>query len=383
MALSGDHRQYVFLDSARRNRKDYPLTSEFVSVIGNSPSQPLDPVADGGIIFSDIVGAGGYLPLADPPGRVELTSGIETKMFENEFIDQYVEVIDISGLTPVTIATSRVAGYSNIGGGPGVFANWIYVQTPLTGALPGHTIVVRQLSQRPYMRYISAAVAAPTTSLTIAGGSLKSDEYKGMFLKVVGDSTDYNIRAYDGVTKIATIYPALAANILIGTLVEIYRQRENCPGLAGNGAMGTRTSPTNHEIQLEFIRIPRQPIFVHNLTDPSIVKTINDFGYLIVQFRNTSDVSSGVIQSNNPVAGKGQFIVPVEDISTGVGKFFTLRSPCAITIKFNPQEPIHFGVYLPNGNPLKFDPDDYNTGSIQPNIDLQIMAMFGIKRILG
>ena len=146
--------------------------------------------------------------------------------------------------------------------------------------------------------------------------------------------------------------------------------------------MGSRSSASNHQIKLEWIRIPRQPLFVHNVTDPSIIKTVNDLNYLTIQFRNTTDVFGNLIQSNNPLLSKSQFVVPVEDTSTTVGKFFTLKTSSVITIKYNPQEPIHFGVYMPNGNQIRFDPDDYHVGAITPNPDLQITALFTVKRII-
>lgn len=385
MALSADFRQQVFLDSARRNRKDFPLTSEFVSIIGKVQSGITDPVADSFPVFVDVVAAGGYVPLppGGAPGRVELTAGITNNLFENEILDQTVEIVDLTGVTPVTRGFSKVAGFANILAAPGVYANWIYVQDDIAGVVPGDTIIVRQGAKKPEFRYLSGAVALPANTLTFpASASSKDDHYKNMFLHVYGDDTEYTITAYNGTTKVATFYPGLAAPIVATQLVEVYRVRENSPGLASNGSMESRTSASNHEVKLEWVRIPRQPLYVHNTVDPSIIKTVNDLTYLTVQFHNTSDVSGNLIQSNNPLLSKAQFVIPVEELSTSVGKFFTLRSPVTATIKFNPQEPIHFGVYMPNGAPVRFDPDDYNTGPVAPNQDLQIAALFSIKRVL-
>jgi hypothetical protein len=384
MALSSDFRQQVFLDSSRRIRKDFPLSSEFVSVIGKTQTGITDPVAEAFPLFVDVVGAGGYIPVPSggAPGRVQLTTGITTNLFENEFLDQIIEIVDLTGLTPISRGFSKVAGFAALLAPPGVFANWLYLQTDIIGVVPGDTVIIRQLGLKPEFRYISGAVAAPTTTITFpASASIKDDNYKGQFLHVYGDDTEYTITSYNGTTKIATFYPALVSAI-ISALVEVYRVRENAPGLSGNGSMESRTSQSNHEIKLEWIRIPRQPLFVHNVLDPSIVKTVNDLNFLTVQFRNTSDSSGQLIQSNSPLLAKAQFVVPVEELSTTVGKFFTLRCPVTITTKYNPQEPIHFGVYMPNGSPVRFDSDDDNTGTIAPNPDLQITALFSIKRVI-
>jgi hypothetical protein len=384
MALATDHGQSIFLDSSRRNRKDHPFSSEFVSVIGKAQNNIADPIGDAFPIFTDTVGAGGYTasPPGGPPGRVNLAVGIVKSMFENEFLDQFVEIMDLTGMVPVSRGSSKVAGFANIAA-PAVFANWIYLQDDISGVVAGDTLVIRQQSAKPVFRYLSGAVGLPATTLTFStAASSKDDDYKGMLLHVYGDSTDYTILSYNGTTKVATILPTLETAILANTLVEVYRPRENAPGLSSNGSMGSRSSASNHQIKLEWIRIPRQPLFVHNVTDPSIIKTVNDLNYLTIQFRNTTDVFGNLIQSNNPLLSKSQFVVPVEDTSTTVGKFFTLKTSSIITIKYNPQEPIHFGVYMPNGNQIRFDPDDYHVGAIAPNPDLQITALFTVKRMI-
>lgn len=383
MALSGDSAQPIFIDSTYRNRLNYPLPSDFVSVNKPVTDRPNDPVGNGFILYKDVVGVLGYTP--GTPGYVELATGIPNTSFENRFLNQYIEIVN--QVAPFnTIARSVVIGFST-----GTPITNLFVNSPLLGIAAGNLVFIRQFTANPFYRFVALGTAIGINTITIVGGLPDDDAYMGMYIRDVSIlGTSYYISAYTGATTVATIAPAVIGTaITVGDMLEIYATRENEPGMTNPGSMFAKTNMVNHEVQLEWIRIPRHPLFVNEVTHPpagilSMPKTINQFAYLMVMFHNLNNGSRGVIQTNAPnVRDNAQFIVPVEDLSNDVGKFFTMHSARAITIKFNPSEPIRFGLYLPDGTPVRFDPDDETGASLMiANPDLQISALFTVRRKL-
>lgn len=380
MALAGDHVRQILLDSTYRNRKKFPHPTEFEATVKPAQSTiPSDPVAVGYILFNDVVVA---YDNTTSPHRIQITSGITE--YENRLLGRHVEILD-----PVTFAlkgTSYVTGFSNPN--PHIY---IYVSPNISGVLPGDLIFIRQLSSTPLIRVNpNAVVAAGANSFQFSGGLKKEDYYKGMFLRKVNGTLgdDHRITGYD----ISTVPPTItfAPGVEIGgylatDFIEIYRVNDNEGGLSEMGSITNRGIPINHEVRLEWLRIPRHPLYVNNTADfpVSLTLNVNAFSYLIIEFRNRSFGSSGIIQSNNLHSRSGQFIVPIEDLSTGVGKFYTLRSSSTITIQYNPNDTIHFSVKTPQGQTIQFDPEDEQSESLAlPNPDMQVSALFSVSRVL-
>lgn len=380
MALSGDHVQQVFLDSTYRNRKKFPHPTEFESTVKPEQSiNPSDPVGIGYALFKDIVAS---YDNTTTPNRIQLTSGIAG--YENRLLGRQVEIT-----TPAYAlkGTSHVVGFTT--GSPIMY---IYLSTPINNVMLNDIIFIRQLQSSPLLRVNpTAPVALGATSFQVAGGSNKADAYKGMFFRNVSTmGSDHRIISYDISTfpsPTITFAPAInePAGFLVTDFIEIYDISDNEGGMNEMGSVANRGSPTNHEIRLEWLRIPRHPLYVANDVDvpPSSPLTVNNFSYLLVEFRNKSFGSSRIIQSNNRYIKNCQFIVPIEDLSTGLGKFYTVRSPCTIITPYNPNDIIKFSVKLPNGQSIQFDPDDEQHDSLSlPNPDMQITAMFSVRRLL-
>lgn len=378
MALSGDHLHQILLDSTYRNRKKFPHPSEFEITVRPDTLIASDPVALGYIILSDIVVA---YDNTTSPERVELTAGISD--YINKYIGSYIEIVD--SVTYDIKGTAKIVGVTT--GPPYTF---VYLSTPMANIVANDLIFIRQLQISPVIRFNpSAPVLAGDTSFQFSGGSKRADFYKGMYLRNVSTlGIDYKITSYDVTTSPPTI--TFTPSVELGgfgatDFIEIYNVIDNENGLNTIGSVANRSAPVNHEVSLEWLRIPRHPIFVNNTLDtpPSLALTVNNFSYLIVEFHNKSYGTNSAIQSNNKNVRNGHFIVPVEDMSTGVGKFYTLSSTTKVVLQHNPNDIIKFSVRFPNGQLIQFDPDDEPSDTLLvPNPDLQISAMFSIKRCL-
>lgn len=382
MALSGDHVQQILLDSTYRNRKTFPLPTEFESTVksDNSP-YPNDPVGVGYIVHSDTVGLAGY-DNTTSPNRINLTTGISD--YDNKILGKHIEI-----LNPLTFAVkgvSIVAGFSN-----DIPHSYIYTYNPIPGVLPGDLVFIRQISATPLVRLRPLAVVlAGENSFQCLGGSNKSNAYKGMYIRKVNGTlgSDHRVLSYDVSTSPPTI--TFSPGVEVGgyaptDFIEVYNIQDNECGLSTIGSVANRGTPVNHEIRLEWLRIPRHPLYVNNLNDSiaSLPINVNSFSYLIVEFKNKSHGSSGVIQSNNKSIKKAQFLVPIEDLSTGIGKFYTLRSQSSIIVNYNPNDTIYFSVKTPTGLHICFDPEDEDPNSLMlPNPDMQVSALFSIRRLL-
>lgn len=112
---------------------------------------------------------------------------------------------------------------------------------------------------------------------------------------------------------------------------------------------------------------------------------ISFYPFVYVELANISAPSKNYqncIYSNNPVADRALFIVPITDIiDPTIGNFVKLSNLyMSQTVKFKPNDSLRFSVYLPDGN--LFIPIYYDTSSpYEPNELLQIHAVFSIKRL--
>lgn len=383
MALASDCPQYMFLDSSTRNRTEYKTPGEFVSVVKqSSDARPDDVVGVGYPLKVDIV----VSYTAGPPDRIVITTAVPASTDENIYLDHYIEIADLTGVgsNPVVRGSARVIGFS---ASP---ITILYLSTPIAGVVAGDTIFIRQFAPTPQHRGYVVATPSVTSSITApANFSAVSADIIGMKLRIVQTlGTSYTtITAYNNTTKLITYSPALTVNPAVNDIFEVYNIRDNYHGLSSPGSASTKNS-VNYEISLEWLRVPRQNIFV---TEPrngdglptSTTKTISEFPYLMIEFRNTSGSSENSIQTNNRNTRRAQFLIPVEDLGTNTtGKFFTFHGQSPIVNRFNPLDMVKFGVYLPDGTPLQFSVNDDQTLLTEPNPDVQIYALFKLKRML-
>lgn len=407
MSLASDYGQQILVDSTFRNRSQFPYPSSFEVTVKPQNTSPTDPIGDGYLLYTDVVGPGPTgVPYATVVGNdmVGLVTGISPLTYEDRLLLQYIDFLDPT--TRRSLGTSQVTGF-----GPRATTTspitYFFIKPPITNGaaviINGTLALFRQRKSRPaYSGLATVITAIGGTSVTIPGGSNVDGAYVGMYLRDVQTAVPpgahswagaslyppnvYRITAYTGSTHIATISPPYndAGGIAIGDQLEIYNVADNEVGASVMGSISNRSTMVNHEITLEWIRIPRHSLNVYEVSTitPNEIITVNSFIYLIVEFHNKSFGSTNVVQSNSSHTRKAQFIVPVEDLSTSVGKFFTLRGK-TIVMKFDPSDTLVFKVTLPDGNLIKFDPEDETGASLAiPNPDMQISALFTVKRVL-
>jgi len=109
------------------------------------------------------------------------------------------------------------------------------------------------------------------------------------------------------------------------------------------------------------------------------------YPFVYVELQNVSASGAGltnIIYSNNPNSTRKLFRCPIDDLQSNlISPFIKIDSDgTRQTIKFKPNDNLHFAVYLPNGKLFKtliqdtFSPD-------YPNPFVQISALFSIKRL--
>jgi len=379
MALSADYSHPIFIDSSYRNRRAFPLPSEFEVVIKPGTGQnPNDPLGIGYPMYQDGVSGSYQTGDAGGPGWIGLANGIDPAEFNNAYLGKYVEVVNPTTL--ISKGQSTVAGFIDPGSVTGTIPG-VFITAPISNAATGDLFYIRQFTSVPQFRLkATTPYATGTTQITMTGGSLTNGTYTSSYLyNIKQDGTPSRISNYTG--GVATVFPLDTATS-IGDILEVYTVKDNESGMSLPGSMAAKSVMVNHRISLVWVRIPRRPLYVDMIDVPtSIQTTINILPFILIRFSNSTN---GTIQSNNPIAHNAQFVLPIEELSTDIGEFFTLRCPEPIVIKFNPSEPIRFGVYFPDGTPLTFAPDDVNASVLEvPNPDLQICALFTVKRELN
>ena len=109
------------------------------------------------------------------------------------------------------------------------------------------------------------------------------------------------------------------------------------------------------------------------------------YPYVYVELQNVSAPGAGltnIIYSNNPNSTRKLFRCPLDDIQNPLTvSFMKIDSDgTKQTIKFKPNDNLHFAVYLPNGKLFRpLCPETYSPDV--PNPLIQITALFSLKRL--
>lgn len=155
--------------------------------------------------------------------------------------------------------------------------------------------------------------------------------------------------------------------------------RDNMNPMLYSGSTVSQENEVNYEIELVSLELP-------NLTlSNGAGGQIAYYPFVLVSLSNVSTNFStnntNVLYSNNPYARKCLFKVPIDDVSLpSTSQFIKLSGNGATqTIKFKPNDNLHFSVYLPNGDLFLTKTDNFSP--LPPNPTIQISALFGIKRV--
>jgi hypothetical protein len=153
--------------------------------------------------------------------------------------------------------------------------------------------------------------------------------------------------------------------------------RDNYEPINYSGSMVSITMAVCYEIELISLILPNRELKSGGL--PSFLN------YVYVEISNVTSAernAPNTIYSNNPNSNKAVFICPIRDIRNPlISSFVKINSGgMRQTIKFRPNDVLHFKVYLPNGE-LFITKMDESPSYTQVNQLIQISATFSIKRL--
>lgn len=152
---------------------------------------------------------------------------------------------------------------------------------------------------------------------------------------------------------------------------------DNFVPLNYTGSVVSQTESVCYEIELNSLTLP-------NVTLKSGSR-IAFYPYVYVSLENVTAPNGGnknIFYTNNPAATSALFVAPVTDLNNPLTTPFVRINGFGIvqTVKFKPNDALHFKVYLPDGSPFDpVEPDDFSPQA--PNPLLQISATFGIRRL--
>ena len=156
------------------------------------------------------------------------------------------------------------------------------------------------------------------------------------------------------------------------------RDNENIMNYTGSTV--SQNQMVCYEIELISLILPNKPL------SNAIGGLIAFYPYLYVELSNVSAPSSGikgVLYSNNPNANRALFRVGIDDTPTPtISSFIKVDGNGAVqTVKFKPNDTLHFRVFLSNGDLFQTQEQD-PIPPAEPDPFLQISAEFSIQRLV-
>ncbi len=354
----------IDIDSTFRDRKTYPYSSDFVipfTISGRKGTlaESIDPVSEA-MPFE----IGVTSPITGTSSFIVLGTGAISNV-DNFYISDYIE-LKISG----TSQFRKVLGYT----GTTVTA---FVDPPFTGLLPEAGTTNLNFLIRKEKPYYQGLIGVGSTSSNIVLDSTANPKlYKGTFLRIssgVDNGIVSQILGYTGLSVI--ISPALANLPSPGDSFDILLfSYDNVQPMIYSGTESF-SQPVVYDIKLLNLSIP----FV--ILESGIGGAIDSYPkvYVTLEGAQTKN-SSQTLYSNNPISKDALFVVPVDLAQYSPGaRFATLYGSSIESVKFKPNEPLHFKVTLPNGELIKFQQKE-EPAPAPVNQSLQISARFEITR---
>jgi len=379
-------RKYLELDSTYRNRKQYPLPSDFavpfhISGSYNNCIEAFDPVCCSAP-FEQSTSATTTVTLTSPNTMTLVP--LVSSAIDNFYINYYIGLIDVS-VTPALIQYSKISYYKGSTRVATTLGN-------LTLPLGTYSYVIRKQlpAEIPYNTNtelsniipMTLLVAFTPTQLTLPPSTAPENAYQGMTIRLISFAPymeEYqNIVSYDSTTFTVTVSRPFSSVFTSSDYYELLPfSRDNVRPLKSQGSQVNQA--TSYSVRLCSISIPK---IVRSYTDVAGVKsdemavlqvanggTIDQYPYYYVCLY--SDVSRDAIQpflSNNPNSSYATFRV-VDG-----------RCDMSPIIKFLPNDTFHMTIILPNGEVLSFIQKDTQSPK-EPLYRLQISALFEFTRM--
>ena len=368
--------RYIDIDSTFRDRITYPKVGDFVipvnSVVKNSPLTAFDPILLSFPYETDALSGGSTL------------TQIALSVLSSNIVNYYVgSVINIGS------EFREIISYDNTTQIAAVFPAFPIGYPALT------PYYIRKQFPVPFNNgaYQDVLTVATPTTTTVQLGAFASPVNNYYINKYIffPDPNPVNfvwrrITTYNGVTKIATLEKALptagpfAFPIGAATPYQILDfSYDNCRPLVYNG-----TEIFNNEL-CEKVRL------INLIVPNAKVKggyggTLQSYPYLYVSiYSEKGQTWNSPLESNNPVARKALFKVPVTFLAnttwlTLQGSFMTHN------ISFRENDTLHMTIYLPTGDILDFYPNNQYTYfesykfPVVPDPGNQVQAVFEVVR---
>lgn len=260
-----------------------------------------------------------------------------------------------------------------------------------------------------YLQAGSPAIVSGSNVLTTVGAtSLASGgvNYKGNYVFIIPQYTDpclkfnfpentynndynykkslfmYRIIGYNADDTFILDRPVDLANYTGGTLDNRYVEilhvvRDSFVPLTYSGSIVSQNETVCYEISLVALTLPNVP-----LASGSRVAFYPYVYVLLENAVNGGGSMKNIFYSNNPSTSRALFVAPVTDTSDPEGTPYVRITGFGITqtVKFKPNDALHFKVFMPDGTlfqPIYSD----DMAPLPPNPYFQVRAVFSIRRI--
>lgn len=217
-----------------------------------------------------------------------------------------------------------------------------------------------------------------TPPATVGTLSSTTDFYKGFFIRFRADNTARRIIAYNATTATFTFTPAVSATPS-GVIEILPFSYDNFNPFAYTGSQVSQQQEVCYELELLDLILPNQTL------DSENGGRIAFYPYVYVELRNESSSSAkstNILYSNNPNATRMLWRVAIDDISNQTSSPF-IKNDCdgsVQTVKFKPNDNLHFSVRLPSGELFKTELEEFYSPNA-PNPLIQISGLFSMRRI--
>lgn len=247
----------------------------------------------------------------------------------------------------------------------------------LTSWVVSDTYVLRK--QDPKLFGVLAAGTNSLNRVTLSTAASTSDSfYVNSFVRFSSDSANNalevrRIIAYDGGTRVATLFPALTSTAVAADEFEILEyHRDNASPICYNGKW---ISEQKLGIRLKHLILPNNQL--------SSGANITSYPKLYVRLRNSGHTLATKIYSNNPDSSSMLFqsTISSDIVDPNTSIYIKLYGDDMLqTITFRLNSDIEFGVFLQDGTLYQAIRPD-TVAPLEPDHKLQISALFEILPI--
>ncbi len=194
----------------------------------------------------------------------------------------------------------------------------------------------------------------------------------------------YDIKSFDSATNTLTLNRPIADDLyvnpanLVGRLYEILPQSESSESsLAYSGSLVSQGEAVCYEIKLMNLTLPNVKLNVGSF--------LVNYNFVYLELRSEApdfNMGRNIIASNNPNSERALFVCPITNvIDPDFAKFIKITAfNMKQTVKFKPNSPMYFRIYLSDGRVFQPEQEDYPP-PLLPNSLLQVEAIFQVERI--